>query len=432
MSSIRQYLTLLLISAIALISFIAALQGYRSGMEMSSRLFDAELRTIAKSMSSLPNTEQQTILASNEDLAIQHWNNDTLLVRTSNAPQQPISGFSQGYSDQNFNAQRWRVYASFDDVTSKWVFVAQPLKTRFELTEEMMFAAMTPLLVSIPFLALAIFALVTYGLAPLRELTKQLSRRPDNDFSTIILSRTPKELAPAVFTLNTLLHRLNAAFAREKQFASHAAHELRTPLSVLKINLHNLQQACLDHHDDITQLQADTDRMIHVVNQILLLSRTNPELTKTDFEICNPYNVAQKVISDIYPNIDRKNQVIELNGGADNFQSSEFALYTLLQNLIANANKYAPENGAIHCKIQLIDGALMIDVEDSGPGMPEDERALATERFFRGKIHNKSKIEGSGLGLSIVEQVVRMHTGRLSLGTSELGGLHVSVVLNPL
>ena len=278
MDSIRKYLTLLLISAIALISFIAALQGYRSGMQMSSVLFDAELKTLAQSITNLPNQINDTIPASNEDLAIQSWSANNLVLRTSNVPLTPIAPFEIGYSDQNFNAQRWRVYASFNQQTFTWVFVAQPLKTRFELTEEMMISAMTPFFVAIPVLALAIFLLVTYGLAPLRELTSQLSTRRENDFSAIELSRTPEELLPTVNTLNSLLTRLNSAFEREKQFASHAAHELRTPLSVLKINLHNLQQSQCSDYEDIKHLQQDTDRMIHVVNQILLLSRTNPEI----------------------------------------------------------------------------------------------------------------------------------------------------------
>ncbi|GAA6183977.1 MULTISPECIES: sensor histidine kinase [Aliiglaciecola] len=429
MDSIRKYLTLLLISAIALISFIAALQGYRSGMQMSSVLFDAELKTLAQSITNLPNQINDTIPASNEDLAIQSWSANNLVLRTSNVPLTPIAPFEIGYSDQNFNAQRWRVYASFNQQTFTWVFVAQPLKTRFELTEEMMISAMTPFFVAIPVLALAIFLLVTYGLAPLRELTSQLSTRRENDFSAIELSRTPEELLPTVNTLNSLLTRLNSAFEREKQFASHAAHELRTPLSVLKINLHNLQQSQCSDYEDIKHLQQDTDRMIHVVNQILLLSRTNPEIISANFDTFDPYKIAQKVISDIYVNIDKKNQNIELNGESCEFRGNEFALYTLLQNLISNANKYTPENSDIRINLSLDDKCLHINVDDSGAGIPEHEQAKSTLRFYRGQNHQKSKIEGSGLGLSIVEQIVAMHNGKLTLGKSDLGGLSVLVEL---
>ncbi|MEP4890883.1 MAG: ATP-binding protein [Aliiglaciecola sp.] len=429
MDSIRKYLTLLLISAIALISFIAALQGYRSGMQMSSVLFDAELKTLAQSMTNLPTQISETIAASNEDLAIQSWSDEDLVLRTSNVPLTAIAPFEVGYSDQNFNAQRWRVYASFNQQTSVWVFVAQPLKTRFELTEEMMISAMTPFFLAIPVLALAIFLLVTYGLAPLRELTSQLSTRRENDFSAIALSRTPEELLPTVSTLNSLLNRLDSAFEREKQFASHAAHELRTPLSVLKINLHNLQQSQGCEYEEIQQLQQDTDRMIHVVNQILLLSRTNPEIISANFDICDPYKIAQKVISDSYVNIDKKNQNIELNGESCEFKGNEFALYTLLQNLISNANKYTPENSDIRINLTLDDGCLRLRVDDSGPGIPEHEQHKSTVRFYRGQSHQKSKIEGSGLGLSIVEQIVAMHDGKLTLGKSDLGGLSVLVEL---
>ncbi|WP_343857561.1 sensor histidine kinase [Aliiglaciecola litoralis] len=396
---------------------------------MSSRLFDAELRTVAQSMASMNNAQLNTIDASNADLAVQQWNAEKLILRTTNTPESAISPFKEGYSDQNFNAQRWRVYASQNNTADKWVFVAQPLNTRFELTEQMMIAAMTPLFFSIPFLAVAIFLLVTYGLAPLRELTKQLAGRKEHDFSTITLSRTPQELVPAVETLNRLLSRLQSAYEREKQFASHAAHELRTPLSVLKVNLHNLQQIADSSQEDIHQLQLDTDRMIHVVNQILLLSRTNPELVKEDFEYCDPYAIAQDVISDIYPKIDEKNQNIELNGCSFNFKANRFALYTLLQNVIANANKYAPLSGDLSVDISYEQNTLRIIVEDSGTGMPQADIVLATQRFFRGQQHTNSKIEGSGLGLSIVEQIVRMHSGNMTLSKSAMGGLRVEIEL---
>lgn len=432
MKSIRQYLTLLLISSFALVCFIAALQGYRAGMEKSARLFDAELSVISKSMSSMPIQLADEIPATNNDLAIQHWSNKSLLLRTSNAPETPMAEFKTGYSEQNFNAQRWRVHASYNNLYQKWAFVAQPLKTRFELTEEMMISAMTPLFISIPLLTIAVFLLVTYGLSPLRDLAHQLSNKAENDFSSIRLAYTPKELESPVNTLNKLLDRLNNAFEREKQFASHAAHQLRTPLSVLKINLHNLQHSQIEDQSSILQLQNDTDRMIHVVNQILVLSRTNPELMPASMESCDPIEIAQGVISDIYTQIDQKNQSIELIGEHNKFQSNEFALNMLMQNLIANANKYTPEGGNIRVSLSIVDDYLTLQVDDSGPGIPEQERPFATDRFYRGRHTDKSNIDGSGLGLSIVDQIVEMHSGSINFGVSDLGGLSVSLRLYPL
>ena len=101
----------------------------------------------------------------------------------------------------------------------------------------------------------------------------------------------------------------------------------------------------------------------------------------------------------------------------------------MLQNLISNANKYTPENSDIRINLSLDDKCLHINVDDSGAGIPEHEQAKSTLRFYRGQNHQKSKIEGSGLGLSIVEQIVAMHNGKLTLGKSDLGGLSVLVEL---
>jgi two-component system sensor histidine kinase QseC len=161
----------------------------------------------------------------------------------------------------------------FFESDNKWVLVAQPLNRRFELAEQMILAAVTPLILCIPLLAIIIFLLVSTGLRPLRPLSDNLRAKKADD------------LSPVLMTLNQLFERLNPAFSCEKRFASDAAHELRTPLSVLKINAHNM---ALELNNDVTSnnnashtnmqyLQQGIERMCHVVEQILLLNRTNSE-----------------------------------------------------------------------------------------------------------------------------------------------------------
>lgn len=427
MISIRRQLTLLLIATLTLITFSAAIQGYRTSMQMSSRLFDNELIGLTQSLRYAAPNDKMRIFNSGENFAVQIWRDDALILRSLNSPTRAISQFNPGFSEQNFAGTRWRIYAKWFADNNEWIFVGQPLKSRFSLAEGMILAAMAPLIFSIPILALLIYLMVTFGLSPLRKLAHQLSARKGNDFSTIELTKTPKELEPVVSTLNTLLVRLNSAFEREQQFAANAAHELRTPLSVLKINLHNLAQ----NRDisSVTKLQNDTDRMIHVVNQILLLSRTNPEFFSRSMEQVDVYAIAQTVISECYSQIDAKEQHIELLGKAVVIEGNEFALHTLIQNLLANANKYTPAEGNIRMTIKPQPDSCVLMVEDSGSGMEEKEYVNATQRFYRSERHVKQKHEGSGLGLSIVNQIVMLHHGQIRFCQSELGGLKVEICL---
>jgi two-component system sensor histidine kinase QseC len=317
------------------------------------------------------------------------------------------------------------VFAKYQEQTATWYMVAQPVSIRFMLTDSLTVAAITPFILSVPLLALILFFGITWGLSPLKHLSRLLAKRKGNDFSVIALHREPSELTPVVSTLNTMFNRLNAAFEREQQFASNAAHELRTPLSVMKINIHNIANELGEKGEALKTLKADTDRMIHAVNQFLLLTRTSPETFVEQREPINVHHVAQEVISDLYGKIENKAQEIALEGDEVWLQSSQFMLYTLLQNLVSNASNYSPKNAQILIKVECHHRGVSLSVCDSGPGIPADQRPEVIKRFQRGPTSKPTS--GSGLGLAIVAQVVALHNAELTLHESSMGGLEVRV-----
>ena len=425
MRSIRRFMTMLIVSALVLVIFSAALHGYRAAMDVSSELMDKELESVLATlaMQKLGDTSR----ADGNDIAYQLWQNSELVTASSDAPTTPIAPFKAGYADQNFNGQRWRVNAQpLNDGT--WIMVAQPMSRRYLLAERITESAITPFILIVPVLALFVFVSISFGLSPLKRLSSILSQRKGKDLAPVTLPYTPDELTPVQTTLNSMFVRLNDAFEREQQFASNAAHELRTPLSVMKINLHNLSEEMGDQGDKLAPLKADTNRMIHAVNQILLLSRTNPELFQQQLQRINIEQVAQQVIADLYGQIDSKRQEIELLAQTAVIQSSEFTLYTLLQNLIANASHYSPERAQILVSIKNVEQGVLLSVEDSGPGIPEDSREKVLSRFHRNHGDQASTSFGSGLGLAIVGQIVRLHQARITLGEAELGGLAVRIL----
>ncbi|WP_235207897.1 MULTISPECIES: ATP-binding protein [unclassified Alteromonas] len=413
-------------SSLILIIFNAAIHGYRSAMSVSASLMDNELKSVLHALA-LSESKSTGDLKANE-LAFQIWRGQKLVSHSGLSERLPIARFNDGFSDQNFSGQRWRVFKQAID-GELTIIVAQPLQHRVLLTESLTISAITPFLYAVPLLAIIILLVVTRGLSPLKALSNKLSVRQGKDLSPVTLSSIPTEMMPVMDTLNTMFARLNSAFEREQQFASNAAHELRTPLSVMKINLHNLAESMVDKKDALQNIQKDTDRMIHVVNQILLLSRTSPELFKMQLGNVDVVAIAQKVITDLYGKIEDKQQDISLDGESAFLMSTEFTLYTLLQNLIANACAYSPNEAVIKVSVSQNEKNTVICVDDSGPGIDESERENVLKRFYRDQYQDKYKSTGSGLGLAIVGQIVTMHKGRIELDTAPIGGLRVQVML---
>ena len=433
--SIRRYLTLILLSVITLVTFAAAIQGYRSSMAKATSVFDNELRSLTHVLVNITDLSTQS-LTSQPDAAFvfQIWQNNRLIISSHPELKTAISDFRNEFSEHNFLAQRWRTYGHFFESDNKWVLVSQPVNRRFELAEQMILAAVTPLILCIPLLAIIIFLLVSSGLRPLRLLSENLRAKRADDLSPVPQQNQRNELSPVLETLNQLFERLNAAFSREKRFASDAAHELRTPLSVLKINAHNLAIELKNNDSTYTNmqyLQQGIERMSHVVEQILLLNRTNPEQYQGQFTQINTASLCQTVIASLFPQIEGKKQEIELVGQGASIQGDEFSLGILLQNLISNASKYSPQGSLIRVTLKTVNNQVVIQVEDAGPGIDQSEYQRVFERFYRigGDRHN-SKEPGCGLGLAISKHIADLHKASLKLSRSEqLSGLSVELFL---
>ncbi len=430
--SIRRYLVLILISIITLITFIAAIQGYKASMKKASDLFDAQLHSVASTIIALEAHQPLINVTDKAALAFQIWRNKQLLLATSNTPTEAIAPFKQGFSENNFDGIRWRVYTKKSPIDNRWVMVAQPIKPRFELAENVILSAVIPIVLTIPLLIFIISVVVGRGLKPLTQLTKQLTKKKVNDLSKIKVKQSSEELVPVIETLNHLFQQLESAFEREKRFAADAAHELRTPLSVLKINSHNLQIELGNENPAIDNLVASVDRMAHVIDQILLLNKTNPEQFSADFSTINLTANCQQIIAQLYPEINARQQQIELHASEAYIAGNDFAIATLLQNLISNASKYAPEQGHILVTIEKQSSAVTLIVEDSGKGIDESELSKVFDRFYRvgGDRHNP-QITGCGLGLAIVKHIVQLHNAKITLAKSpKLQGLMVTVVFS--
>ena len=452
MRSIRRYLVIILIAVLTLTSFLAALQSYRQSISRADLLFDQDLVLLASSL--LPQAQSDSALGQ-ELLVVQVWQGDILQYKNQLAPDARINA-PIGFSEQNFAGQRWRTYVkqlgAITDVTSTasaqqsiagtpenalTVIVAQPLKQRQELADEVVLASIYPVVLSLPLQALLIWLVVSRGLQPLRRLTQQLSSKKADDLTPVQLPDLPDEMRQMLFTTNLLLQRLDSAFIREKRFASDVAHELRTPLSVLQVNLHNAQQqwqqqGVADPEGLMPALQQGVARMSQLIEQIMLLNRTNPEHFKAKLQQTDVTALCREIIAELYPQILSRHQQIELEAPEGLMLAADaFALRVLLMNIIGNASKYTPPEGQIRVQLQIIDQHLQLVVEDSGPGIAPEEYQRVFDRFYRvGGDRHHSGTPGSGLGLAIVKEIVALHHGQLSLSPSGFhSGLKVTVDL---
>jgi two-component system sensor histidine kinase QseC len=168
--------------------------------------------------------------------------------------------------------------------------------------------------------------------------------------------------------------------------------------------------------------------MHHLVEQILDLNRTNPEIIKANFRELDLHALAQRVTAAAWPAFSAKEQNLSLIGEQVLMYGDEVMLETLLQNLLTNANKYTPVGGEISVSVTVEAGGAQLVVKDSGPGILPEEQSLVFDRFYRADSHGRAAVSGSGLGLAIVQHIVQLHNAQIALDASYEGtGLTVTV-----
>ncbi len=410
--------------------FLALVKGYQKSMRHGENLLDNELKIVAGVLIEQPlalSTNAVQVSNNSAQLLYQIWQNNSLLSGSSSLTNNQIS-FSEGFQTANVAGQRMRVFVMRKN--TRKVIVAEPISKRFELAEAVILSAMLPMLWAVPLLAIFISFFVKYALAPLTRLSKQLATRQANDFTPINWQVTDEEIKPVINRLNDLFKRVETAYLRERFFASDAAHELRTPLSSLKINVHNLanKQSNSQNHQELQAMSQGINRLSNIVEQMLILGRTQPEQWQKQFSEQSLLAITQQVVSEQYEKIDEKNQTISLEGDDFVINGDEFTLTTLIANLLSNAIKYTPNNGQIIIKLASNNNSFSWQIDDSGAGMTEEQKERIFNRFYRvGGDQHPSGEQGAGLGMAIVQHIIAIYGASIHLANSSLGGLTVKV-----
>jgi len=302
--------------------------------------------------------------------------------------------------------------------------VAETLGKRSTLATEIIKGVMVPQFVILPLAVLLVWLALVRGIRPLNELERRIRARKPDDLSPIEVSVVPQEVAPLVASINDLLSRLKTSLTTQKRFLADAAHQLKTPLAGLRMQadlaLRETDPAGV--RSSLQQISSASVRATHTVNQLLALARA--ETTGRTLPTA-PVDLARLVTAVVQDSVPRAlDKQIDLGFEGPESVPEECIIHgnpTLLQelvrNLVDNALNYTPSGGVVTARV-LIDrfsGVLVVQVEDNGPGVPENEREFVVQPFYRALGTN---VEGSGLGLAIVHEIAQQHGATLSMEDS--------------
>ena len=429
MKSIRARLLGWLLAGLAFALAVAGAASYRQARQEVNDLLDYQLEQAALSL------RNQSLLAvaiagdaregEDGELLVQMWDRANGLVYVSQPERELPFTSSAGFSRVEADGRRWRVF------TARWgprvVQIAQPELTRLRLSADIALRNIAPLLLLAPLVALAVWLGVGRGLAPLTALAADIRRRGAESLEPLPLDGLPREIEPPVHAMNDLLARLERALGVQRRFVGDVAHELRTPLTALRLQAQLVERAANDAEraEALRALREGLLRASHLTEQLLTMARLDPDAPRA-CEALDLAALARAVIAEREPVAHAGRIDLGLERAAQvTIDGEPEALRTLLGNLIDNALRYTPEGGTVQVRVDAREGEAVLEVEDSGPGIPAHERERVFDRFYRG---SAAQGTGTGLGLAIVRRVAERHNARIELAAGADGrGLRVVV-----
>lgn len=434
--SLRGRLLWFLLAAITIAALAQASIAYRTALHDADQIFDYHMQQMALSLRSgtpLSNSEVQARAeadsgSGNDDMVVQMWSPDGVQmfhsVSRARLPQRAVLGFSNVRS----NGTVYRVFSIQSD--NQTVQVAQDLAVRRNMAGNLALRTLGPIAVMMPILMLVVWWVVSGSLEPVARVRSQVASRQADDLSPVSEAGLPDEVRPLVQELNLLFGRVKTAFDAQQNFVADAAHELRTPLAALRLQAQSLDRAADPEarRVAVARLTSGIDRATRLVEQLLVLARQ--EATAAAGAACRPVDLAdlaRRTVADLAGVAAAKGVDVGVHqADPATVEGQPDALQILLRNLVDNAIKYTPSGGTADISVQDEGGQVVVRVEDSGPGIPSEERERVFDRFYRVA---GSDAAGSGLGLAIIKAIAERHGATLTLGQSErLGGLSATVV----
>ena len=432
MTSIRHQLLVGLIAAVIVAGALAALGVNLQARQEAGALFDYHLRQMALSLRD-QNFENLAAIDGapyeDFDFAIEVRSEDGTQLYYSRSRRRVLlaADAAPGYATESTAQGLWRVYTL--QQRGFTMRVAQPMEVRDALAARSAWRTLMPFVLLLPLLGIVVWFVVTRGLRPLEAVASAVKARTPTTLHPLPQSGLPAEIAPVVSSLNDLLGRLQRALDVQRAFVADAAHELRTPLTALRLQIELAQRAAdpAERASAFATVEEGLSRATHVVEQLLTLARQEPEAGERPMSDVDMAALAREVVGRHAAIAETRHIDLGVARADANavVRGEEPALRTLISNLVDNAVRYTPEEGRIDVSAIVEDGAVALEVTDTGPGIPAEDRERVFDRFYR---RNSGDATGSGLGLAIVRTIAQRHGARVSLDTPPSGrGLRARV-----
>jgi two-component system sensor histidine kinase QseC len=351
-----------------------------------------------------------------------------LILHSTGSPN--VSTFQKGESDSFQTAklktsqgtQLWNMFGTNSRYQPYRIVVLVSSDFKHQMFLNLFRSALWDLVTLYIFLLFSVFIVVRLALRPLSDIRRAIAVKDPRKLEPIAIKTAPPEVIPLLNQLNILFQKFSKVLEREKRFAGDAAHELKTPLAALKmqaevaLNLNDMDEI----KKRVANIIAGADRYFYIIDQLLILSRLEPEQSLQDKTCVNLNLVAENQLADL--------ALLALAKGIDlqfmpsklmaKVYASETLMNILFRNLIDNAILYTRENGQVILYSYVTKTDVLFEVVDNGIGIGIDKQKRIFDRFYReagtGQV-------GSGLGLSIVKEIVRLHDGFVDARTSEGG-----------
>lgn len=442
MRSLERYLLAWLLGALLLGSMLVVLVTYIVTYDEMNEVFDADLKNVAQALSAY-HSGQSVLDRVLETTARNDHPDDSEIVTLTWSPAGERLYASdprvavpfrhlEGLERLVARGEEWIVYTDVrpDGVSQ----AAQRASARMHMAQESAAKLLPPLLLLSAIVTALVVVALRRGLKPLAAAASDIAARSAHAFDPVPDDEVPREVAPLVTSINDLIGRLGRALTLQRTFLADAAHELRSPITALRLQLELLKSSedAESRAEAFAALDAGIARSQRLVQQLLQVARSDPSGQSIQFAPLDLGNLARSVVSAL--SVQAETLGIDL--GAKVLQNASVMgdadqLRVLLTNLVENSLRYTPEGGVVDVTVGYAGPRPLLVVADTGPGIPCSERERVFERFHRGQgAHSRSRDgTGSGLGLAIVRAIAQRHGAHVTLRTPAAGrGLEVHVV----
>ncbi|MCP1623673.1 ATP-binding protein [Pseudomonas nitroreducens] len=411
--------TILVVALLAgIFAFVSA---YREALEMQDNtlkqigaMFERQQMTLH-----YPNDTHRIAGDNEETRVVVQYLADSAIAPGANDNSLPLplpSSLNDGFSTTSVGGEEFRVLVR-TTATGQRIAIAQETESRDRDARESAWRGLIPFVILIPVLLLVMNDLIRKLFRPIATLSAEIDRRDEQDMAPIDARHLPTEIRSFALAINRLLGRVGKSMEAQRRFVADAAHELRSPLTALSLQAERLAAAEMSGlaRERLAKLRQGIERGRNLIDQLLALASAQSSSATTPARI-SVHKVYRAVLEDLLPVAEKKQLDLGVDGDDCEIVTNELDLQTLIKNLADNAVRYTPAGGRIDLRVLRQGATVILQVEDSGPGIPESERERVFDAFYR--VPGSDEI-GSGLGLSIVKTIASRAGASIELDYSD-------------